>query len=344
MMEWEEEVCIIDESEEQDEEESENEKERGSDEDDDDRIGGDDHGSSSDSSAECGTIGDDVSQASRKGQANKKAKKSKPPTLFFCYLLRSLDPQHSRSTYVGFTVNPPRRIRQHNGELGSKSKAGARRTRSKRPWAFVLVVGGFPSKRAALQFEWAWQHPHLDRHVRGRVGGLPLAPRQTVGPRGKLSLLKAMVALDPWCRYGLWLHFPESSYAAAYSSIVVPRSEWMDEAAWSVTRASEGGLEDAFRSWQHRAGDAQHERSGQAEQMPAPLCALCLRRSQAGEAVSSCPSCRGTGHVTCFADKMLAGSETCILPRRGLCPVAGCERQIDWHALVRAARVVGNQN
>lgn len=41
----------------------------------------------------------------------------------FCYLLRSLNPANPMSTYVGFTVNPKRRIRQHNGEI----KAGARR-------------------------------------------------------------------------------------------------------------------------------------------------------------------------------------------------------------------------
>ncbi|CAM9395653.1 unnamed protein product, partial [Choristocarpus tenellus] len=112
-----------------------------------------------------------------------------------------MDPKHFRSTYIGFTMDPCRRIRQHNGEI----TAGAYRTKRKRPWEMVAVVHDFPSKTSALQFEWAWQHPDRDRHIRGNVGCMPLVSRRTAGVRGKLTLAKAMLQLQPWSRCDLAL-------------------------------------------------------------------------------------------------------------------------------------------
>ncbi|EJU03443.1 hypothetical protein DACRYDRAFT_49905, partial [Dacryopinax primogenitus] len=84
------------------------------------------------------------------------------PPFYACYLLKSLSSPRSRTTYIGSTPNPLRRIRQHNGELTQ----GAWKTRQHRPWVMVMIVYGFPSKLHALQFEWAWQHPEVSRHMR----------------------------------------------------------------------------------------------------------------------------------------------------------------------------------
>lgn len=84
------------------------------------------------------------------------------PPFYACYLLLSRKTPKSTGTYIGSTPSPPRRIRQHNGELTQ----GARKTSKGRPWVMQMVVHGFPSKLAALQFEWAWQHPRMSRHHR----------------------------------------------------------------------------------------------------------------------------------------------------------------------------------
>jgi predicted GIY-YIG superfamily endonuclease len=56
-------------------------------------------------------------------------------------------------TYVGATLDPARRLQQHNGQLSG----GASATHG-RQWSRVCVVSGFPTERSALQFEWAWKY------------------------------------------------------------------------------------------------------------------------------------------------------------------------------------------
>lgn len=69
---------------------------------------------------------------------------------WFCYMLERVD---GRRTYVGATVDPDRRLRQHNGELAG----GARATRGG-VWRRRYLVGGFADERDALRFEWRWKY------------------------------------------------------------------------------------------------------------------------------------------------------------------------------------------
>jgi len=136
--------------------------------------------------------------------------RSKPCNLFFgCYLLQS-----RARTYVGFTVHPERRLRQHNGAI----KGGARTTsRATEPWDMVLVVYGFPSKTAALRFEWAWQNPHRSRHLRHQAvtkafkGG-----RNEKTVTKKLQAVAYMLRSPPWNRLPLTLHFIDHTLAEEF--------------------------------------------------------------------------------------------------------------------------------
>ncbi len=75
---------------------------------------------------------------------------------FNCYCLSNQEGK----TYVGFTTDVEKRLRQHNGEI----KGGAKATKGYQ-WVRILVVTGFPTQKSALQFEWKWKY--LTRKAKG---------------------------------------------------------------------------------------------------------------------------------------------------------------------------------
>lgn len=75
---------------------------------------------------------------------------------FACYCLVST----TGKTYVGFSTNVDRRLRQHNGEI----QGGAKATKGG-SWERICTVSGFPTQQSALQFEWKWKH--ITRKVKG---------------------------------------------------------------------------------------------------------------------------------------------------------------------------------
>lgn len=52
------------------------------------------------------------------------------------YFLLSKNPKFKGRTYIGYTVNPIRRLKQHNGGI---KKGGARKTSGRGPWYELLV-------------------------------------------------------------------------------------------------------------------------------------------------------------------------------------------------------------
>lgn len=90
-----------------------------------------------------------------------------------CYILRSLV---ANQGYIGYTINFPHRLRQHNGEI----TGGAKKTKKWRPWTPVCIIRGFVEESSARRFEYRLQHP-------GR--------RKRKGENAVSFILEALVAL-----------------------------------------------------------------------------------------------------------------------------------------------------
>nr|CAD1817489.1 unnamed protein product [Ananas comosus var. bracteatus] len=103
-----------------------------------------------------------------------------------------------------FTVNPRRRIRQHNGEI----RCGAWRTKRGRPWEMILCIYGFPSNVSALQFEWAWQHPTESLAVRKAASSF----KSLGGIANKIKLAYTMLNLPSWENLNLTANFFSTKY------------------------------------------------------------------------------------------------------------------------------------
>eukprot|EP00947_MAST-08B_sp_MAST-8B-sp1_P002244 g2244.t1 len=270
---------------------------------------------------------------------------------FHCYLLRSLSPGHSGSTYIGFTVHPQRRIRQHNGEL----TAGAYRTRRYRPWEMCVVIEGFPTKAAALQFEWAWQHPKRSKAVRGIVGSLA----RKRGVKAKLELACRMASeLPPWNDYRLGFHCADAGLrgtveglrkgSAAFRVTTGPLDDlpmYRRQAAERARRAAEkGGKKGKGRRRRRSPLDDDDDNDdgggggggggGEYDGEPAtddddPLnrttdgnggkrhCYLCQARFEADH-VAMCPHCGVRYHLCCLAEYSLDQPEHAQGDRRRL--------------------------
>lgn len=113
-----------------------------------------------------------ISKASITSITSKASKTSM--TSHFCYIIIN---ESKKNTYVGYTVKPDRRIRQHNGEI----KGGAKYTSRHGPnWSFVaLITSNCASfdNHLALSLEWHMK-PHrkkMKTNVENRVALLAKA-------------------------------------------------------------------------------------------------------------------------------------------------------------------------
>ncbi|KAI0032056.1 hypothetical protein K488DRAFT_50747 [Vararia minispora EC-137] len=273
------------------------------------------------------------------------------PNFYCCYLLKSVRTTRATATYIGSTPNPSRRIRQHNGEIS----AGAWKTKHNRPWIMQMIVHGFPSKLAALQFEWAWQHPHVSRHLRDQ-DGKALFPG-TNRPRMIKTLVKVvrtMVASFPYTTWPLHVKFFTEEAERLWNTLsgdptipplpigltVRAEFEGVDGKSGKVGSGRCGPVDvtDAVFTSSHLAKHEAILASGR--RLHCVVCKDALDTYQTKPLDSTlCPTpgCTATAHLACLGHHFLSlqPSSTGLVPRGGECP--RCQSYILWGDIARGS-------
>ncbi|XP_053909044.1 structure-specific endonuclease subunit SLX1 [Cuculus canorus] len=224
------------------------------------------------------------------------------------YLLRSL--ANSGRCYVGFSVSPERRLRQHNG---GRARGGARATARGGPWALELFVYGFPNAIAALRFEWAWQHPGRSRRLRGWWE----RGRSERGALGRaLRTLPLLLRAPPWCRLPL-------------------RLRWFREKPLPPLSPAPPGHVIVE---QGKEGLREEEEEEEEEEVPPrrESCDLCGEGYEVSWPPLRCCRCPTAAHPPCLARALLPPHSPQLLPLRGACP--GCGAPLLWGDLIRRHR------
>ncbi|KYQ49145.1 Structure-specific endonuclease subunit slx1 [Trachymyrmex zeteki] len=237
---------------------------------------------------------------------------------FGVYLLYCTNPKYKGRTYVGYTVDPRRRIKQHNA---GKKHGGAWKTSNRGPWNMILIVHGFPNSTSALRFEWAWQHPDISRRLKH-------VPRKKSSQKMldfRLIVLSEMLKIGPWRRLPLTIRWLDSQFSKNYYEYISPPLH-MPICCGKVTsckvKQTQRTNEDNILS--------------QESQLPMKksliFCSLCGSSMIEKDSITCVkPKCLLMVHLICLAKEFC--KDDMILPIEGICPT--CKSNVLWGDLIR---------
>jgi structure-specific endonuclease subunit SLX1 len=289
----------------------------------------------------------------------------KPLSAFYCcYLLRS---KSRKSYYIGSTPNPARRLAQHNGN----SKGGAKRTsyQGKRPWEMTCIVTGFPSKFAALQFEWAWQNTHATRHIerdvrdarveelgkKGRggvsVGAGGRRKRPPMSLEARLKNMYYLLNVNSFKRWPLKIRFFSKDVFEAWGrhmakmpttlrkgvTVLLTPAELAVQTTENEPYQIPAVIRDIHVAYEDCKAHVE-KAEGMVNKGSTPSCGICKNNVDASTSLALiCPveTCRTISHMSCLSHAFLREEDdrAALIPLEGTCP--GCRTPVKWSTMMK---------
>ncbi|TAQ84272.1 hypothetical protein B7494_g7407 [Chlorociboria aeruginascens] len=272
-----------------------------------------------------------------------------------------------RDVEIGVDANTVRRLGQHNGLL----KGGAAKTNvdNLRPWEMTCIVTGFPSQIAALQFEWAWQNPHVTLHIppesriqhatQNKRSGQPRRPRHSITTL--LSTLHLLLRVPSFSRWPLQLRFFSEDVHKAWVKYTNRSSEPLRDSLKIIQdfppSSAPSEDESNLRSNAHQRkieygihglivdyanekpyvekskGIIEFEREGSCS-----LCKSELEHDAGIYTICPNPGCEAVTHMACLSKHFLKTDSQALtldplIPMQGNCPT--CKVELMWVDIVK---------
>ena len=240
----------------------------------------------------------------------------------------------------------------------------------KRPWQMTLIVTGFPSRFAALQFEWAWQNTHATRHIdkdvrdvragemqKGKKAASPgrRRKRPPLSLEARLKNLHYLLGVESFSRWPLHLRFFAPDIFAQWEkhiakmkttlrksiTIQVTPAEIPKLAADVASELQTHFIPDVIRAIPVAYEDCKpyvEKSKGMLEDGRRRACGVCKKTADDFTSlVLVCPveSCQTMSHLSCLSTRFLAeeANQNALMPIEGTCP--GCRSTIRWDTMMK---------